>query len=340
MNILITGGCGFVGSNIALYLKKKNPKYRLFLVDNFSRKGSKFNFLKLKKSSIKNYKINITNFKKLNQLPSFNLVIDCCAEPSVEKSKFDMDKTFYTNLVGTYNICKLVIKNSANIIFLSSSRVYSIAQLNKLISKKISKNNLLKIDENFSTEQPVSLYGYTKISSEQLIKEMSFLKKFKFIINRCGVIAGPGQFGKVDQGFLSFFIWNVINDIKIKFIGYGGSGDQIRDVLHIDDLCHLIDLQIKKLHKINNKIFNVGGGRNSLISLKLLLKKITTLANKRPEIEKKPKTSFYDIPYYVTNNFKVNKFYNWQPKKDINNIIKDVYDWQINNLNKIKKYFL
>ena len=133
MKILITGGCGFVGSNIALFLEKKLKKSKIFSVDNLYRKGSSFNEKRLKKSGIKNFNIDIQDFKKINKLPKFNLIIDCCAEPAIEASSQDPDRVFNTNLVGTFNILKKCLKDNSNIIFLSSSRVYSIFHLRRLI---------------------------------------------------------------------------------------------------------------------------------------------------------------------------------------------------------------
>ena len=137
MKILITGGCGFVGSNLAIYLKKNRIGSKINSLDNLSRSGSLLNFKRLKKDKIKNFKIDISNNKALQVLPRYDLIIDCCAEASVEVSKKEIDRVFYTNLIGTFNILKKSAKDRSNLIFLSSSRVYSIKQLRKLKKKQI-----------------------------------------------------------------------------------------------------------------------------------------------------------------------------------------------------------
>ncbi len=266
MKILITGGCGFVGSNLAIYLKKNKIGSTINSLDNLSRKGSMLNLNRLNKERIKNFKIDIVNNKLLQNLPKYDLIIDCCAEAAVEASKKEIDRVFFTNLLGTFNILKKCAKDKSHIIFLSSSRVYSIEQLNKT-----KKKNFL-INENFNTSGPKSIYGYCKKSSEDLIKEFSFLYKIKYVINRFGVISGPWQFGKQDQGFVSLWIWKHINKKKLNYIGFGGKGAQIRDVLHIKDVCQLIELQIKKINRIHNLIVNAGGGKKNSISLKELTK--------------------------------------------------------------------
>ena len=341
MKILITGGCGFVGSNIAVYLKKNLKNSIISSLDNLSRKGSEINKKRLLRNKIYNYKINIENFNKIKSLKKFNLIIDCCAEPAIEESRKNPNKVFNTNLVGTFNILKKCLNDNANLVFLSSSRVYSITDLNKIVKrKKISKPLKIKdkINENFSTNSPSSLYGYTKLSSEKLIQEIFYKTKLKYLINRFGVIAGPWQFGKQDQGFVPLWVARHFLNKKLSYIGFGGYGHQVRDVLHIEDVCEIIFKQIKKIKKVNNKIFNIGGGQNNAISLKNLTLKCVKLTSNKIIFKKIAKTSPFDIPYYVTDNTKIKKTYNWEPKKNLDEILNDIYLWLKNN-KKIKNYF-
>tara|TARA_B100001123_G_C15322256_1_gene1028339 strand:- start:97 stop:1119 length:1023 start_codon:yes stop_codon:yes gene_type:complete len=340
MRILVTGGCGFVGTNLCLHLKKK--KFKVISIDNLSRKGSKYNLNLLKNNNIKNFKIDIANFNNLKKIPKVDLIIDCCAEAAVEVSKRELDKVFFTNLVGTFNILKKAKIDKAKLIFLSSSRVYPLTLLNNLVKQKKMNKKIRffkKIDEKFSLDGPRSIYGFTKLSSEMLIEEFSYQFGIKFIINRCGVISGPLQFGKQDQGFVSLWLWRHLNKKKLNYIGYGGKGHQVRDVLHIDDLKKLIFLQIKKLNKINNKIFTVGGSIKNKISLIELTKICQKITGNEIKIGKIKKTSNYDIPVFITNNSKVSKTYGWKVKKDIYEISQDVYKWLSNNKKLIKKYF-
>ena len=332
MKILITGGCGFVGSNLAIYLKKNKIGNKIHSLDNLSRRGSILNLNRLNKKKIKNFKIDIINNKALQNLPKYDLIIDCCAEAAVEASKKEIDKVFFTNLLGTFNILKKCAKDKSHIIFLSSSRVYSIEQLNKIKKKKFL------IDENFDISGPKSIYGYCKKSSEDLIKEFSFLYKIKYVINRFGVISGPWQFGKQDQGFVSLWIWRHMNKKKLSYIGFGGKGLQVRDVIHIEDVCQLIELQIKKINKIYNLTMNVGGGKKNSISLKKLTKLCEKITSNKIKIFLIKKTSVYDIPYFITNNSKVKKIYNWKPKKNFTQIIDDVYRWMISSKKILKNY--
>ena len=343
MRVLIPGGCGFIGSSISIYLKKKFKNCEVITIDNLSRNTSYLNEKKLKKHNIRNIKIDISKnnfisrFKKDNKKIDF--IIDCCAEPSVEISKKKPELVFNSNLKSTLNLLEIAKKNNSKIIYLSTSRVYSIKTINNIFEKISFKKKLpkrKKINETFSVESPISFYGFTKLSSEILIKEYSYLYNIKYIINRCGVISGYGQFGRQDQGFLSMWLWRHINKIPINYQGFGGYGNQVRDILDIKDLCDLIGEQIIKINKINNNIFNVGGSVKNAISLNELTKISCNVTSNKTLIKKKLKTSNYDLRYYVTDNKKIYSKYKWRVKSSIIDIISDTFK----SLNENKKNLL
>ena len=126
---------------------------------------------------------------------------------------------------------------------------------------------------------------------------------------------------------------------NLKYIGYGGFGHQVRDVLHINDLCRLIFIQIKKFRNINNMLFSIGGSKKSYTSLALLTKICEKITNNKIKLGKVSKTSIYDIPYFVTDNTKVTKTYGWKPKKSIYDVVMDTYIWLSKNKKNLKKYF-
>ena len=165
----------------------------------------------------------------------------------------------------------------------------------------------IKIDHSFSNESPISLYGFSKLASEMLIQEYSYMYNIKYIINRLGVISGPWQFGKVDQGFASLWVERHMNKKKLFYKGYGGHGNQVRDLIHIDDVCEIILKQIKKINLIYNMSFDIGGGINNSINLKQLTKKCQNITNNKIKIFKERNTSIFDIPYFVSDNKKIKK---------------------------------
>ena len=250
---------------------------------------------------------------------------------------------FVGSIIANFLIKKLkkCKKDNSNLIFLSSSRVYSIDNLREIIKKK----NIIRpikskkiINEKFETSEARSLYGFTKLSSENLIQELFYKTILKFLINRFGVIAGPWQFGKQDQGFVPLWVARHLFKKKLSYIGFGGLGHQVRDILHIDDVCEIIFLQIRNLNKISNKLFNIGGGIKNVISLKRLTTKCEKLTNNKIKFNRILRTSIYDIPFYITDNSKIKKFYNWSPKKNVDTILQDIYTWLIKN-KKVRKFF-
>ena len=313
----------------------------MYSLDNLSRKGSIYNFKLLSDLKIKNFKFDIFNFKKVNSLPKFDLIIDCCAEAAVEVSRKDIDRVINTNLIGTFNILKKAKKDNSKIIFLSSSRVNSIKTISKMFQNHNFKNQLKirkTINENFDTKSPKSIYGLTKHASEMFIEEFSFAFNLKYIINRLGVVSGPLQFGKQDQGFVSLWIWRHITKKKLKYIGFGGFGNQVRDVLHINDLCEIIEIQIKSLNTIFNKTFTIGGSIKNSISLKKLTLICQKITNNKIKFSKVKKTSIYDLPYFVSSNKVVSRVYKWKPKRNIYDIINDTHNWLVSQKKIIKKF--
>ena len=185
------------------------------------------------------------------------------------------------NLLGTINLLEYCKRHKAGLILLSTSRVYSASELAALPVKSsndrfelqdcdISCASSLGISETFPTTAPVSLYGASKLASETLILEYGECFDFPVWINRCGVLAGAGQFGKVDQGIFSFWIHSFKEKKPLKYIGFNGTGHQVRDALHPKDLVPILSLQMLEPDSEAPKIINLGGGLENSLSLKEL----------------------------------------------------------------------
>ena len=338
--IFITGICGFVGSSLAHFFHSKN--FKIFGIDNLSRKGSVKNYFNLKKRGIKVligdlcYKSFLN--KTLKTKAKFDDFIHCAALTSVldGTNQVTVKKLYENNILSTLNSLEIASHFKSNYIYISSSRVYNIDLLNNLkfnIKNKyfpIHNKNLtglgkMGLRENFSTASPLSLYGSSKIICENLVQEYCNFKKITFVINRCGLITGSGQLYKDDQGIVSFWINSWKKNKKLYYIGFNGHGYQTRDCLHPNDLAALISLQVKKIKKlkIDNKIFNVSGGMQSVFSLKelsdwccknIFLKKIKS----------KKKNRTFDIKWLVLDNSKVKKEFNWRVKYSKKQIFKDI----------------
>ncbi|MFH1504777.1 MAG: NAD-dependent epimerase/dehydratase family protein [Candidatus Omnitrophota bacterium] len=351
-NILITGGCGFVGSNLAVSLKQKYPSIKIIALDNLKRRGSEFNIRRLKEKGIEFVHGDIRNPEDLDLGLEINLLIECSAEPLV-LSGFNESPRYIinTNLIGSVNCFELARKHKADIIFFSTSRVYPHNLINNLkIDEEETRFKWRNgqnfkgwsqegVDVDFPLEGARSMYGATKLCSELILQEYMDMYGVRAVINRCGVIAGPWQFGKVDQGV--FTLWMLAHYFKkpLSYIGYGGKGKQVRDLLHIDDLFDLIDLQINSMDKVSGKIYNAGGGKQMSLSLLETTKLCQKVGGNKIDITSVKKTRPADLAIYITDNQKVNSELGWKPKKIPQNILEDTYEWIRNNEAKLTQIF-
>lgn len=340
-SLLITGGAGFIGSNLAVYFKRKYPQLKVFALDNLVRRGSEFNLPRLKENGIKFIRGDVRRPKDLDLKFDIDLLFECSAEPSVLAGYQNPSYIIDTNLMGTVNCLQLCRKRKAGMIFFSTSRVYPYEKINAI--KRLETNSRFEwprfagIDTDFSLTGPKTLYGATKLASEFILQEYIVAYGIKAVVNRCGVIAGPWQFGKVDQGVFTYWMLSHYFKKPLKYIGFGQKGKQVRDLLHVDDLCRLIQLQTNNLSKLSGNTYNVGGAREISLSLSettILCQKITGNKIKMGcDLRNRPG----DIAIYLTNNKKVTQELKWKPQKSAVMILNDIFNWIRSNEAKLRK---
>jgi len=348
-NILITGGAGFVGSNLAIGLVKHYKKTNIIALDNLKRLGSQLNIPRLENAGIKFVHGDVRNKEDLAMLEKIDLIIECSAEPAVSAGiDSSPEYVINTNLIGTINCLELARKDSADIIFLSTSRIYSMDEINK-IKVKVGKERFIISDsqkiqgvsdrgirEDFPLGKTRSLYGATKLASEFLIQEYIKIYKIKGVINRCGIITGPWQMGKVNQGVVALWVSRHYFQKPLKYIGYGGSGKQVRDFVHIDDLLELVKIQINNLGKYNSKVYNVGGGLKNSFSLVELTKACEEATGNKIHITQVKKEGRNDIKIYLSDCTKIKKETNWTPKIGLRETVSDIASWIKENESQLK----
>ena len=282
MKILVTGICGFVGSTLAAALLESVPGLTLYGLDNFIRPGSEVNRENLLKKGVKLFYGDIRSASDFEALPPVDWVIDAAANPSVlagVDGQTSSRQLIEHNLMGTVNILEYCKRHRAGFFLISTSRVYSIAPLAEAAVEIEGEAFRLKrdqqfpagltcagISESFSTTPPVSLYGSSKSASELLALEYGETFGFPVWINRCGVLAGAGQFGRPDQGIFAFWINAWLRRIPLKYIGFGGNGYQVRDCLHPRDLAPLLLKQMAQ-EGACPRVTNLGGGADHAMSL-------------------------------------------------------------------------
>jgi CDP-paratose 2-epimerase len=338
-SVLVTGGAGFVGSNLAIGLVGALPDTRMTVVDNLKRRGSELNLPRLAAHGVRFVHGDVRNPEDL-AFDGCDLIIECSAEPSV-LAAYDgaADYVVRTNLLGTVNCLELARRTGAAMLFLSTSRVYPLQALNAIETIEsatrfdIAPRQALAgvsprgISEDFPLAGARTLYGATKLASELLVAEYGELYGMRYVIDRCGVIAGPWQMGKVDQGVFALWLGRHYFGQPLTYNGWGATGRQVRDVLHIDDLVTLVTTQLARFDELNGRTFNVGGGPEGSLSLA----ETTTLCQEitgrtipiAPELADRPG----DIKVYVTDNARVQAATGWRPQRSPRQVLEDIHAW-------------
>lgn len=350
-NILVTGGAGFVGSNICIRLKEHYPNINVTALDNLIRKGSQLNVPRLKKYGVSFIKGDV-RYKKDLAIKGIDFIIECSAEPSVMSGiTSSPEYVLETNLIGAVNCFELARKTGSDVIFLSTSRVYPVELLNSLKYKEEAARFTLEgrqeiegasdkgVEETFPLNGSRTFYGATKLSAELILAEYVENYGMKGAINRFGVIGGRWQMGKVDQGVVAYWMLQHVFGKQLKYIGFGGEGKQVRDILDIDDVFSLLDLQINNMSKFNGNTYNAGGGLKNSLSLKELTGYCQRLTGNTVPIEQVLEERAGDVRIYITDNSKITSETGWAPTKSVSQTLEKVYKWIVENKEELKDVF-
>lgn len=348
MRILITGGAGFVGSNLAIALRAGLPAAEVVCMDNLYRRGSELNVPRLEKAGVKYHRGDV---REPNTFPpgSFDFLVECSAEPSVLAGQGGSpDYLFQTNLVGAYNCLEKARLWKSRFIFLSTSRVYPIATLEAHPWREEPTRFAWEdhgtpgitsrgVAETVDLSGARSLYGCTKLSAEQLIEEYRATYGLKSVVNRCGVIAGPWQFGKVDQGVASLWVLAHHFNRPLSYIGYGGTGRQVRDFLHVDDLCGLLLEQIRNFDDWDGWLGNVAGGLPNTASLRELTALCEEITGKKIPMVSIHASRPSDLRLFIGDCAKLFARTAWRPRRDVRRIVQDINTWACEHSDALKK---
>lgn len=340
MKLLITGGAGFVGSNLALEFKKNNPEIGVQVLDNLKRRGSELNLPRLKQNGIEFIHGDIRNKEDFEATGKADLIIECSAEPSVMAGyNSSPEYLINTNLLGTVNCLEYARKCDADVVFLSTSRVYPVKTINNLdfiealTRFKLSEEQSIPgvssrgFSEDFPLRGPRTLYGATKLASELIMQEYIEIYGIRGVINRCGLLTGSWQMGKVDQGVVVLWVAKHYYQQSLSYIGFGGQGKQVRDILHVKDLYRLLDIQINDMASHNGEIYNVGGGLERTISLLELTQLCQEYTGHKIQIERVNEDRAGDIRIYITDNSKITERTGWKPEITVDQIIQEISGW-------------
>ncbi len=338
--VLVTGGAGFIGASLVLGLAGRHPDWEILALDNLRRRGSELNLPRLRAAGVRFCHGDVRRLEDLLEVGEVDALLECSAEPSVLAGvDGSPEYVVQTNLVGAYNCLELARRTGAQFVFLSTSRVYPVAALEALACQEQDSRLELAdeqtlpgvsaqgIAESFPLEGARTLYGATKLAAELLIGEYAASYGLQTVINRCGVVAGPWQMGKVDQGVFTY--WMLAHHFRrpLQYIGFGGTGKQVRDLLHVQDLLELVDRQLCDPGHWAGTTVNVGGGEACSLSLQETTELCRQITGNTVEISASSEDRPGDIPIYISDCSKVYGMSEWRPRREPTEILTDVHDW-------------
>jgi CDP-paratose 2-epimerase len=339
MKLLITGVCGFVGSALAASLLERIEGLSIVGIDNLMRPGSETNVERLRRLGVAFVHGDIRSASDVEALPDADWVIDAAANPSVLAGVGGggtSRQLVEHNLGGLLEILEYAKRHSAGVTILSSSRVYSIAALAALPLRDTGRRFELDgaaalppgvsargVTAEFSTAAPISLYGSTKLAGEVLALEYGDAFGFPVWINRCGVMAGAGQFGTAGQGIFAFWVNAHLRRRALRYIGFDGRGKQVRDALHPADLAALIDAQMRSAQHSGGRIYTAGGGPENSMSLCELNDWCDErFGAHRPAPDVRPRT--YDVPWLVMDSSAASRDFGWRPAVTLQRTLEEI----------------
>jgi CDP-paratose 2-epimerase len=339
MKILISGVCGFVGSNLAHGLLDNVAAREIIGLDNLSRPGSQLNIAPLRKRGVSVRHADLRSPSDLESIPTVDWIIDASANPSVlagVDGTTSSRQLIEHNLFTTVNLLEVAKRCRAGFMLLSTSRVYSVKSLSEIpvvvedsafapdlavpLPEGVSARG---ITENFSTAAPVSLYGASKLASETIALEYGEAFDFPVWVNRCGVLAGAGQFGHAEQGIFSFWINACLRRQPLRYIGFDGAGHQCRDCFHPRDLLALLEKQFAIDESSKPRIVNLGGGPENAMSLAQLTRWSETRFGSHAVASDSTSRPF-DVPWLVMDSRLAEKTWQWRPTIKLEAILEEI----------------
>jgi len=321
-------------------LARKSPDWEVVALDNLRRRGSELNLPRLREAGVSFHHGDVRDLEDLLQVGEVDALIECSAEPSVMAGVGDSpDYVVQTNLMGAYHCLELARRSGAQFVFLSTSRVYPVAALEQLAYREtdtrlelqdeqpVSGASSRGIAESFPMEGARTLYGATKLSAELLIGEYAASYGLSTVINRCGVVAGPWQMGKVDQGVFTYWMLAHHFQRPLSYIGFGGAGKQVRDLLHVQDLLELVDEQLGDPEHWAGATVNVGGGRDCSLSLRETTELCRQITGHTVEVRASAEDRPGDIPIYISDCSRLHELTGWRAHRGPAEILTDIHAW-------------
>jgi CDP-paratose 2-epimerase len=340
MRVLVTGGAGFVGANVAVALTSRHSDWEVTALDNLKRRGSELNLPRLREHGVTFVHGDVRQLDDLLAVGDLDAIVECSAEPSALAGVSGSPRYLIeSNLIGAYHCLELARRRQAFFLFLSTSRVYPVEPLTGVrLDETDTRFHIASeqelpgvsadgINEQFPLAGARTLYGSTKLATELLIEEYRATYGLRAVVDRCGVIAGPWQMGKVDQGVFTYWMLAHHFGRPLRYIGFGGSGKQVRDLLHVDDLVDLLDEQLCNPGRWDGVTANLGGGRECSLSLLETTELCAEITGHRVELEPSTESRPGDVPLYISDCRRLFQLTAWRPRRVPREILLDIHRW-------------
>jgi CDP-paratose 2-epimerase len=340
MRVVVTGGAGFVGGNLAVALRARHPDWEVVALDSLMRRGSELNLPRLRAAGVRFEHGDVREAADVLAVERIDAIVECSAEPSVlTGADGATDYAVKANLLGAWHGLELARRDGAQVVFLSTSRVYPVAALRRLAVEEAPPRFELAagqplpgasgagIAETFPLDGARTLYGATKLAAELLIEEYRAAFGLRAVIDRCGVIAGPWQMGKVDQGVFTY--WMLAHHLgqPLTYLGFDGSGRQVRDLLHVADLVDLLDDQLARPEHWDGLTVNVGGGRAGSLSLREATELCRELTGNEVPVHAGGEDRPGDVPVYLSDCTRLFEHTAWRPSRTPRETLADIAGW-------------
>jgi CDP-paratose 2-epimerase len=329
-HVLVTGGAGFVGSNLVHNLAREG--YRVTVLDSLARCGTEHNLSWLREQHdgrLRFLQADVRDFQPVREaVADAAIVFHLAGQVAVTSSVDDPRTDYEVNALGTFNVLEAARQSGHRpiILFTSTNKVYGSME-DVTVLERTTRYEYRDFPHGIGESQPLdfhSPYGCSKGAADQYVRDYARIYGLPTVVFRMSCIYGPRQFGNEDQGWLAHFM---IAALTGKPISIYGDGKQVRDILFVDDLVRAMRLAVEKIDVARGQVFNIGGGPSNTIAVWREFREI--LADLKGE---KVSVGFHDWrpgdqPCYVSDIRKADRVLGWQPQIDHHAGIRKLWDW-------------
>ena len=316
MRWLITGGAGFIGTRMAL--RRASAGDTVTVLDNLTRPGvAEHNLPRLLDAGVQMYEYDVRHQDWLRHAVrqcAPDVVLHLAGQVAVTTSVEDPLGDHEVNVQGTLNLLEAVRRHApeAVVLFASSNKVYG----------HVDPFPWGGVDER-QPVRPASPYGVSKAAADWYCLDYARTYGLRTVVFRQSCIAGPGQIGVEDQGWLAWFARRIAAGEPITLFG---SGHQRRDVLHVDDCCRAYEAAVERIERVAGEAFNLGGGLDHVISLRQAIEALGCRPHGTPTVEQAPARNGDQLDFWCDIT-KARALLDWHPCLDLQHVLADVWRW-------------